>query len=223
MNMKTITAPNLGTFTAEPIASLATSERTDEELVSAFLADGDARYFETLVRRYERELFAFLRRFLGNIALAEDCFQATFITVHQRLNQFEQGRRFRPWLYAVATNKAIDMKRQSARRPVLSLDSVREDASGGHSVPLSATVPSREEDPRESAVSQETASCVREAMSQLSEPTQLLLNLAFYQGMKYADIAEILGVPVGTVKSRVFNAMRKLNDYWRRKQWSEPS
>jgi RNA polymerase sigma-70 factor (ECF subfamily) len=59
---------------------------------------------------------------------------------------------------------------------------------------------------------------MRAAVQQLSEPTQQLIQLAFYQGLKYADIAEILEIPIGTVKSRVFTAMRKLNEIWLRMQ-----
>ena len=63
-----------------------------------------------------------------------------------------------------------------------------------------------------------SSSKVREAVGQLNEPTQQLIQLAFYQGLKYADIAQILEIPVGTVKSRVFTAMRKLNEIWLRMQ-----
>jgi RNA polymerase sigma-70 factor (ECF subfamily) len=72
--------------------------------------------------------------------------------------------------------------------------------------------------PDEMAIRSETSAKVRQAVSQLNESTQQLIQLAFYQGLKYADIAEILDIPVGTVKSRVFTAMRKLNEIWMRMQ-----
>jgi RNA polymerase sigma-70 factor (ECF subfamily) len=72
--------------------------------------------------------------------------------------------------------------------------------------------------PDEQAIRSETNAKVREAVGQLSESTQQLIQLAFYQGLKYADIAQVLDIPVGTVKSRVFTAMRKLNEIWMRMQ-----
>jgi RNA polymerase sigma-70 factor (ECF subfamily) len=203
---------------------LQAASYTDEQLVEAFRCRRSAAYFEILVRRYEQELYAFLRRFLGDASLADDCFQATFITVYHRLDQFESGRRLRPWLYAIATNKAIDLKRQAKRRGALSLDSSRDDANREGQQSLAASIPSRESDPLRAAIDRETNQNVRELLGHLSESTQLLIQLAFYQGMKYSEISEILGVPQGTIKSRVFNAMRKLHDAWRRKyDNSQPS
>lgn len=207
--------------TSHPLLSFAASspsavELTDEMLVERYRAERRADLFERIVRRYERELYAFLRRFLGDDQLADDAFQGTFIAVHQRLDQFEAGRRFRPWLYAVATNKAIDLKRQAKRRTMVSLDATHTEDDATNSIALSSTVESREPSPLEAAMDQETRLRVRKLLEQMNESTQLLLQMVFYQGMKYSDISESLGIPVGTVKSRVFNAMRKLNELWHR-------
>src|SRR5580658_542415 len=84
------------------------ADRTDEELLSQYQASGDREAFATLVGRYERELFSYLRRYLGDAVMAEDAFQATFLQVHLKCGQFEEGRKFRPWVYTIATNQAID-------------------------------------------------------------------------------------------------------------------
>src|SRR3982751_159114 len=78
----------------------------DEDLLERYrdLADRDA--FAELVRRYERELYSYLKRYLGDASMAEDAFQTTFLQMHLKCNQFEEGRKFRPWLYAIATNQA---------------------------------------------------------------------------------------------------------------------
>ncbi len=200
-------------FSAEKktLTDLDFSSATDEKLVERFRESGEAGCFEAIVRRYERELFAFLRRFLGNVQQAEDAFQATFITVHQNLDKFESGRRFRPWLYAVATNKAIDFKRHAKRRVACSLDSNWAVDSAKSGASLAGMVASNDPGPVNNAIDNETRQQVREVVGRLSESTQLLIQMAFYQGMKYSDIGEALGIPVGTVKSRVFNAVRKLN------------
>ena len=190
------------------------TEITDEEIVNAYLRTRNAQDFERLVHRYEREVYTFLRRFLADVQQAEDVFQATFLSVHLRIDQFEPGRRFRPWLYAIASNKAIDYLRRNRRHQVASLDaktsySDSEDSIINH---LSGDV----EAPDEKAMSNETGARVRAAVKELNEQTQQLIHLAFYQGMKYSDIAEVLQIPLGTVKSRVFTAIRKLNEIWMR-------
>lgn len=191
-------------------------ELSDEQLVEAYLKDRQPDHFESLMRRYERELYTFLRRFLGNAQHAEDVFQGTFLSVHLRIEQFEPGKRFRPWLYAIASNKAIDFMRRNKRHQMASLDGTMQHSDSEESMVsrLSSPGPS----PDELAMQGETTAKVRLAVSQLSEQTQQLIQLAFYQGLKYADIAEILNIPVGTVKSRVFTAMRKLNEIWMRMQ-----
>jgi RNA polymerase sigma-70 factor (ECF subfamily) len=104
--------------------------------------------------------------------------------------------------------------RRNKRHQVASLDqgSKLGDSEEAMVQRLSAT----QEGPDEQAMSNETGARVREAVSQLNAQTQQLIQLAFYQGLKYADIAEILEIPVGTVKSRVFTAVRKLNEIWLR-------
>ena len=78
---------------------------SDEELLRRCCRNGDAAAFESLVHRYEQELFSYLRRYLGNAEMAEDVFQATFLQVHLKREQFEEGRRFRPWSKAKARDE----------------------------------------------------------------------------------------------------------------------
>ncbi|MEP6170400.1 MAG: sigma-70 family RNA polymerase sigma factor, partial [Rhodopirellula bahusiensis] len=116
-------------FTSEPIA-----EQTDEQLVAKYRTSGRRDIYETLMRRYEREIYAYLRRYIGNAEMAEDAFQGTFLQVHLKCNQFDLTRRFRPWLYAIATNQAIDVQRRNKRHRMVSLDrpaSGQEDDRGG--------------------------------------------------------------------------------------------
>ncbi len=105
------------------------SEWTDEELIQEYRTTGRRALFEVLVQRYERELFNYLCRYLGNAENAEDVFQTTFMQIHLKCDQFEDGRKFRPWLYRIATNQAIDLHRKTKRYQVISLDENR--GSGG--------------------------------------------------------------------------------------------
>ncbi len=193
------------------------NDESDEMLVQAYLETSDKDVFAKIVGRYEREIYAFFRRFFADENLAADAFQATFLTVHLRLDQFEPGRRFRPWLYAIATNKAIDLKRQLKRRSHISLENTKTSETGDSQASLASTLPTHDENPIDVAIQSEQANRVREIISEMNEPTQQLLHMVYYQGLKYSDIGEALGIPVGTVKSRVFNTIRKLNDLWHRK------
>ena len=99
---------------------------TDEQLLLEYRKNGDRELYAQLVYRYERELFSYLRRYLGNAEMAEDVFQAAFLSVHLKCDSFQEGRRFRPWLYTIATNAAIDARRRNKRHRTVSLDTPRE-------------------------------------------------------------------------------------------------
>ena len=95
---------------------------TDEELLVGY-ARGDQHALAELIRRYQKELYAFLARFVCDGPAAEDLFQETFIQVHRNAGTFDAARRFRPWLFTIAANKARDYLRASSRHNTRSLDS----------------------------------------------------------------------------------------------------
>ena len=103
-------------------STMQASSLTDEELLLAYRDRGGSGLFSELVHRYERELYSYLRRYLGDAEMAEDAFQAAFLQVHLKCQQYEAGRAFRPWLYTIATNQAIDAQRRSRRHRMVSLD-----------------------------------------------------------------------------------------------------
>ena len=88
---------------------------SDEQLVTAYRA-GEGGAFELLLRRYHPELFQFLARFVGDRAAAEDLFQEAFLQVHQSIATFDPAKRFKPWLFTIAANKARDYLRKNSRR-----------------------------------------------------------------------------------------------------------
>ena len=192
-------------------ATMSWSERTDEELVLVYRDHGTRGAFDELVRRYERELYSYLRRFLGNAAAAEDAFQATFLQVHLKCDKFEPDRKVRPWLYTIATNQAIDLQRRGKRHRLVSLD--RRDASADDDAgTLANLLESREPAPTAGLESDERERWVHGAVADLPEQLRTVVNLIYYQGLKYRDVAEMLNVPVGTVKSRMHTAVQKLNE-----------
>jgi RNA polymerase sigma-70 factor (ECF subfamily) len=166
------------------------------------------------LRRYERELYSYLRRYLGDAEMAEDAFQAAFLQVHLKCDQFEEGRKFRPWLYTIATNQAIDAQRRNRRHRMVSLDQPTGDASQDVGKLLDL-LESSEANPLAHAKHAEHREWIRQAMEDLPEHLRAVVQLVYYQGLKYREAAEVLSVPVGTVKSRLHAAILKLNEVWR--------
>lgn len=186
---------------------------SDEDLLVRF-CNGQKEAFGVLVRRYERELFGYLRRYLGDSTLAEDVFQNTFLQVYVKSGQYEPGRPVRPWLYTIATNQAIDALRRQGRHQALSLDQGREELADGDVRSLMETLESRGPGPADAAEGQERRDRVRASVDRLPDFLRQVLVLAYYQGLKYREIADILDIPVGTVKSRLHAALVKLQEMW---------
>lgn len=202
---------NLSGTNQPQVAGQPKTEWTDEQLVAAYRDRGDRDAFDALVHRYERELYSYLRRFLGDAAAAEDAFQATFLQVHLKCDQFESDRKVRPWLYTIATNQAIDLQRRSKRHKMVSLD--RRDANADDDAgTLANLLESRENAPTAGIETGERETWVRGALAELPEQLRLAVNLIYYQGLKYREAAEIMNVPVGTVKSRLHTAVLKLTE-----------
>ena len=188
------------------------AERTDEQLLLQYRTTGEESLFSELVHRYERELYSYLRRYLGNSEMAEDAFQATFLQLHLKCDQFQEHRRLRPWLYMIATNKAIDLQRRNRRHQLISLDGTgnSEENDGKLVDYLEGDEPS----PLAEISKSERGSWVAETITNLPEHLRVVVHLVYYQGLKYREAAEALSIPVGTVKSRLHAALQKLTEHW---------
>ncbi len=164
---------------------------TDERLAVA-AAEGNMRGLEELYRRYHGPVVCYLQRMARDDDVAEDLFQESFFRAHANLNRFDPKRRFRPWLYRIATNVCLDWLRQRSR-----------------------TLPpgeSEAKDPSlvEIAAGREIARQVEQAVMELSEDHRAVFIMRQYQGLSYAEIAEVSGCPEGTVRSRMHYALRIL-------------
>jgi RNA polymerase sigma-70 factor (ECF subfamily) len=187
-------------------------EASDEDLILRARRDDGGSAFESLLHRYEHDLFRYLRRYLGNAEMAEDVFQLTFLQVHLKRESFEDGRRFRPWLYAIATNQAIDAQRRNRRHRMVSLDHPlgRDADSSG----LWQAIAGDETAADDASEDREAAEWVRAAVDALPAPQKAVLLLVYHQGLKYREAADAIGLPVGTVKSRLHAAIRSLTRSW---------
>lgn len=186
-------------------------QMSDEELMSRYRTEGRSDDFDELVRRYQRELYRYLARYLGDPVLADDVFQNTFLQVHLKRELYEDGRPARPWLYAIATHQAVDALRKAGRRPTISLDqnaSASQDDVGALVNLLESDIPG----PLAELQGEERKAWIRESVARLPEILRETLIMAYYQDLKYREIAEALGIPVGTVKSRLHAAISKLQE-----------
>lgn len=200
-----LSADTIGRMEAEAL------EEFDDATLFQAHRDGSADALRVLIQRYRVELFGFLARYTGNPTLAEDAFQETFLQVHLAGHTFDATRRFRPWLYAIAVNKARDLHRRGKRHRMASLDApigVDGDTTavtliGGKGPPVS-----------EGLDRAELADAVRRAVDSLPETHREILVLGYFQKMSYQQIAEILEIPLGTVKSRLHAAVARFAKRW---------
>jgi RNA polymerase sigma-70 factor, ECF subfamily len=196
----------IGSDSAEDLAQL-----TDEDLMRRYRDHGAEALFNELVHRYERELFRYLARYLGDPSLAEDVFQNTFLQIHLKRGLYEDGRPFRPWLYAIATHQAVDTLRKVGRHPTVSLDqrlnTAQTDVESGSLLDM---LVNDDTGPLADLQEQERQQWVRESIERLPDSLRQTLILAYHQDLKYREIADILKIPVGTVKSRLHAALAKL-------------
>lgn len=186
--------------------------RRDEELLNRHLA-GAPGAFDELVERYSGELYGFLARFVGNSSAADDLVQDTFLQVHLAAGSFDESRSFKPWLYTIAANKARDFLRSRMRHPVRSLDAPAnrgdDDSAGAgeriadDGAPADQTLDAELQRRR-----------VRSVVDRLPEHLRLILMLGYFQQLPYAEIAEVLDIPVGTVKSRLHAAVQHFARLW---------
>jgi RNA polymerase sigma-70 factor (ECF subfamily) len=199
----------------ETLTPEAFAKHSDEELLQSYRLRQEPRAFEELVRRYERELYSYLRRYTGDANVAEDVFQATFLQLHLKADQFEEGRKVRPWLYAIATNQAIDAQRRNRRHKMVSLDRRgQSDSSGDDIGSLVELLTSKEPGAAASLEGEERRKWIQNAIDNLPDALREAVLLIYYQGLKYREAADALGIPVGTVKSRMHAALLKLNEAW---------
>ena len=187
-------------------ASAPPAGPTDEQLFERFSSTHDTAAFESLVHRYEHELYGYLCRYLHDRDLAADVFQATFLQVHRKAHRFEAGRPFRPWLYAVATHQAIDARRRNRRHSMASLDAPDPTRDGRHADPVARPEPSGSERMSDA----ESCDRLRDALDRLPAQQREAVALVYFRGVKYREAAHLLHVPVGTVKSRLHAAVTRL-------------
>lgn len=197
-----ITKNSLKTFCAMAAAATSTIRQTDVltdiELVSRSMA-GAADGFEELVRRYQRPIVGYVFRLVGSYDAALDVTQEVFIKVYNSLNKYSSEYKFSTWLYRIAHNAAVDHLRRNSLN-AQSLETENED--GTYQLQIESSAPTPEQVRERSEWRKEINSVVK----CLPSAYRQLIQLRHGQDMSYDEIAEITGLPLGTVKNRLFRA-----------------
>ena len=176
----------------------------DAELIARWQA-GDASAFEVLVRRHERRVFGLVFRMLGNREEAEDVAQEAFLALHRHGRRFRGEARFSTFVYRVAANAALNRRRSLGRRRA------REEALA-HRQDAGDDLPSTPRDPEDAASGGEIQERVQTALLGLPRDLRMAVVLYDIEGQSYGEIAQVLRIPEGTVKSRIHRARTALRD-----------
>ena len=182
--------------------------REQESAVVRAVLDGDVNAFEMLVREYEKNVYNLALRMVGNSEDAADMSQEAFIKAYNSLNSFRGDSKFSVWLYRIVSNVCLDFIRSRKRKQTVSL-SVEDD--NGEDVELD--IADDTQSPERLMDKQLTRDAVRRGLASLPPGQRQILLLREIQGLSYDEIAEVLNVEAGTVKSRIFRARKKLSAF----------
>ena len=175
----------------------------DSELVQSTLA-GRESDFEELVRRYQRPIAAYVYRMVGDYDAALDLTQEVFIKVYASLARYRSEFKFSTWIYKIAHNAAIDhLRRHATREAVANSDDNR----------VEGTVESRRLSPEQESERSERCSEIEVVVQLLPAPYRELILLRHAQDLSYEEIAEVTGLPLGTVKNRLFRAREAMREH----------
>jgi len=190
-------------------------DRSDEDLLHD-AAHGDLRAFDVIVRRYRDRLLNFVFRFLGEREAAEDVVQETFLRVLQKSEKYRASARFSTWLFTIAGNLAKSELRRRKQWHLLSLD-------WDEYAKRRVEIPDDARRPDELAETEIATEAIQRAIESLSPKYRQLLILRDIQGIPYEEIAQIVGCPVGTVKSRLNRGRLRLQEKLKRLGYGPPS
>ena len=179
--------------------------REQEAQIVRRVLEGDVNAFEDLVTEHEKGVYAIAQRMTGNAEDAADMTQETFIKAYNSLSSFRGDSKFSVWLYRIATNVCLDFLRSRSRKPTVS-PSVEDD--DGEETQMD--IADESQSPEQLLERGLTRDAVRRGLKSLSPEYRQILLLREIQGLSYEEIAEALVLEVGTVKSRIFRARKRL-------------
>ena len=195
---------------------------TDAQLLARY-ADGDESAFRLIVSRYKDGLYSFLRQFLNRQDLVEDVFQETFLQLFTSRDSFDDTRPLRPWLFTIAANKAKDALRKWQRTSAIPIGTIADAQDLSFDEVINTLTASEISLPHEEIEKNETALRVGRIIMNMPENLREILILAYFNKFSYKQMAEILSIPIGTVKSRLHTAVGRFAKDWKASNGSKES
>jgi len=189
----------------------------DAQLVERVVA-GDGEAFRQLVERHQRPVYGLLLRMVRVPALAEDLAQETLIKAYRAIGTFDRSRKFSSWLFKIAHNTAIDHLRKN-RPPTVPLETTE----GERLDPLALLAVPESQSPEARARGRDLAEALQEALMTLRPDYREAVLLRFQQGLPYDEIADILDLPLGTVKTHLHRARKQMAAALRAAGWGVES
>jgi RNA polymerase sigma-70 factor, ECF subfamily len=191
----------------------AKTDNFEQELALRFV-QGDQDAFEKLVKIHKNALYGFLRRYLPSQDLVEDAFQDTFMQFYLSRENFDPSRAVRPWLFTIAANKARDTLRKRKRESTVSINKISDSADMSFDDTLNSIV-SSDITPDKLALDDEKKALVRDIVENMPDNLKEIIILAYFKQFSYKQMADILSIPIGTVKSRLHSAVGYFVKKWK--------
>jgi RNA polymerase sigma-70 factor (ECF subfamily) len=204
------------------VAKAELKKLTDAQLLARY-ADGDEGAFRLIVSRYKDGLYSFLRQFLNRQDLVEDVFQETFLQLFTSRDSFDNTRPLRPWLFTIAANKAKDALRKWQRTSAVPIGMIADAQELSFDEVINTLTASEVSMPHEEIEKNETALHVGSIIMNMPENLREILILAYFNKFSYKQMAEILSIPIGTVKSRLHTAVGRFAKDWKASNGSKDS
>ncbi len=186
------------------------SEGARESALVEGACAGDVAAFERLVALYQDRIYSYIRRLCGDAVEAEDLAQEVFVKAFGSIRRFRGTASFRTWIYRIATNLCVDAlrRRRRSESQAVPLDEPTDTGEGA----FSRDLPDAGRGPEELVEAQELQQHLAQALGSLSDKLRTVVVLFDIQGLSYEEIAQVMGCPMGTVKSRLFNARMQLRE-----------
>jgi RNA polymerase sigma-70 factor (ECF subfamily) len=191
----------------------ASRKLSDAELLARY-GQGEEAAFREIVSRYKNSLYAFLKQFLNRQDLVEDVFQETFLQLFTSRESFDPSRPLRPWLFTIAANKAKDALRKSQRIAAIPIGTLSDSEEISFDDVLN-TLSSDNTMPYEELEQGETAARVAQIIANMPDNLREILILAYFNKFSYKQMASVLSIPIGTVKSRLHTAVARFAREWK--------
>jgi len=191
---------------------------SDEQLMSSLIEEGNMKAFEELITRYEQSLFNYIYRYMGDFHMSQDLFQETFYLIFKNRRSFNTDLRFSTWAYRIATNACIDELRKKTRE----LEVPLEENNLAHESSLQFTERGVNPNPinpslEERLIKKDIEEKIKALVKSLPEKLRSVFILSEYQDLSCREIAQILEIPLGTVKSRLHNGFKQLVELIKKK------